>query len=224
MIKPNYLLQEKAYDTIKEMIKNGDLEPGKIYSLNQMAGQFDISRTPFRDAVLRLEQERYVDVLPSKGFQVHLMTREDIIETYQMREALEFYCLKHLIANQKTQDGRFFLHKLEKKVQAQAMIIDGDRNAEAFARKDYEFHRSMIQSLHNESMLAIYRNFMYRIFWLNVTSFKQPGRIDDTLTEHRRILQMIYDCDLEALATLLHEHLVVAEKINLRNIEAKNKG
>lgn len=222
-MKANYLLQEKAYETIKEMIKNGELEPGEIYSLNKMASQFELSRTPFRDAVLRLEQERYVDVLPSKGFQVHLMTREDIVETYQMREALEFYCLKHLMANQDTEDGQFFLHKLEKKVKAQATIINGDRNAEAFARKDYEFHRSMIQSLHNESMLAIYRNFMYRIFWLNVMSFKQPGRIDDTLTEHQQILKMIYDCDLEALAALLHEHLLVAEKINLRNIEARNE-
>lgn len=52
-MKANYLLQEKAYETIKEMIKNGELEPGEIYSLNKMASQFEISRTPFRDAVLR---------------------------------------------------------------------------------------------------------------------------------------------------------------------------
>ena len=51
-MKANYLLQEKAYETIKEMIKNGELEPGEIYSLNKMASQFEISRTPFRDAVL----------------------------------------------------------------------------------------------------------------------------------------------------------------------------
>ena len=113
-----------------------------------------------------------------------------------------------LDGQQDTEDGQFFLHKLEKKVKAQATIINGDRNAEAFARKDYEFHRSMIQSLHNESMLAIYRNFMYRIFWLNVMSFKQPGRIDDTLTEHQQILKMVYDCDLEALAALLHDDTI----------------
>ena len=81
-------LQGQAYDYLIEMIKDGGLEAGKIYSLNQMAKKAGVSRTPFRDAVLRLEQERYLDILPSKGFTLHSMTKEDIHETYQIRNAI----------------------------------------------------------------------------------------------------------------------------------------
>lgn len=55
-MKESQSLQGQAYDYLIEMIKDGELEAGKIYSLNQMAQKAGVSRTPFRDAVLRLEQ------------------------------------------------------------------------------------------------------------------------------------------------------------------------
>ena len=84
-MKEPQLLQTKAYDYLIDLIKKGKLKTDKIYSLNQFAKDAGFSKIPFRDAVLRLEQERYIDILPSRGFTLHKMTKEDIIETYQMR-------------------------------------------------------------------------------------------------------------------------------------------
>ena len=95
-MKEPQLLQTKAYDYLINLIKKGELETDKIYSLNQLAKEAGFSKTPFRDAVLRLEQERYIDILPSRGFTLHKMSKEDIIETYQMRNAIEIYCSKQL--------------------------------------------------------------------------------------------------------------------------------
>ena len=95
-MKEPQLLQTKAYDYLINLIKKGELETDKIYSLNQLAREAGFSKTPFRDAVLRLEQERYIDILPSRGFTIHKMSKEDIIETYQMRNAIEIYCSKQL--------------------------------------------------------------------------------------------------------------------------------
>ena len=66
-MKEPQLLQTKAYDYLINLIKKGELETDKIYSLNQLAKEAGFSKTPFRDAVLRLEQERYIDILPSRG-------------------------------------------------------------------------------------------------------------------------------------------------------------
>ena len=61
-MKSTQLLQSKAYDYLKDLILNDKLEHGVIYSQKKVAEELGISKTPLRDAVLRLEQERYIDV------------------------------------------------------------------------------------------------------------------------------------------------------------------
>lgn len=218
-MKETQLLQEKAYDYLIGLIKNGQLEADTIYSLNQMSKRANFSKTPFRDAVLRLEQERYLDILPSKGFILHKMTREDILETYQIRNAIEIYCLKQLSLRLDTQRGQEFFQKLCSKVESQREIVSTGGSTEDFARKDYEFHRSMVQFVGNQSMLEMYRRFMYRIFWLNVTSFSRAGRMDETITEHTRFLSLLEQHDIQELEHLLEQHLTIAQDINLSLLE-----
>lgn len=218
-MKETQLLQSQAYDYLIDMIKKGELEAGEIYSLNQMAKKLGFSKTPFRDAVLRLEQERYVDVLPSKGFALHKMTEEDIIETYQIRNAIEVYCFKQLSIHLDTPRGQEFLQKLYKKVESQKKIEQTTHSNEDFGRKDYEFHRSIVQYVGNESMLEIYRRFMYRIFWLNVTSFSREGRMSDTTKEHLSLLEMVQNHDIYGLEKLIEHHLTIAQNINLELLQ-----
>lgn len=218
-MKETQLLQMQAYNYLIEMIKKGELEENVIYSLNQMSQKMGISRTPFRDAVLRLEQERYVDLLPSKGFIIHKMTADDIIETYQLRSAIELYCFKQLSKGFDTQNGQAYFKKLQGKIKMQKEIVQTTHSNEDFARKDYEFHRSAVQYVGNESMLEIYRRFMYRIFWQNVTSFSREGRMDETIEEHELILETIQEHNMQSLERLMEHHLMVAQNINLELLD-----
>lgn len=218
-MKETQLLQEKAYDYLIHLIKNGELKPDVIYSLNKMSKNANFSKTPFRDAVLRLEQERYLDILPSKGFVLHKMTREDITETYQIRSAIELYCLKQLSLQLDTARGQKYFQKLLSKVKKQKEIAMSGGNTEDFARKDYEFHRSMVQFVGNHSMLEMYRRFMYRIFWLNVTSFSRMGRLREAMEEHEYFLELLKKHDLSELEIKLDQHLSIAQNINLTLLE-----
>ena len=218
-MKDTQMLQSKAYDHLIGLIKDGKLKEGEYYSLNKMAKESDVSRTPFRDAVLRLEQERYIDVFPSKGFTLHKMTKEDIVETYQLRYALETYCFKQLSIHLDSERGQQYFNKLSGKVQSQHEIIATNHNNEDFARKDYEFHRSVVQFVGNESMLEIYRRFMYRIFWQTATSFLQEGRMEDTVKEHQTILDYVKEYRLQELEDLIGSHLHIAQEINLKIVD-----
>jgi len=218
--KGTTMLQDQAYNYLIDIIKRGDLETDRIYSINQMAGEIGISRTPFRDAVMRLAQERYIDVMPSKGFRLHKMEASDIDETYQIRSALESYCMKQLASHISTERGYEYYHKLEGKVKSQREIIASSKDPEAFGRKDYEFHRSIVQYVGNESMLEIYRRFMYRIFWLNVSSFTRKGRMEETVEEHSDLLRLIWEGKVEQLDPVLNHHLETPRKINLELIGA----
>ena len=213
-MKSPQMLQDKAYNYLIDQIKNGDLEADRIYSLNQMAKEIGISRTPLRDAVMKLAQERYIDVLPSKGFVLHKMTSEDMVETYQIRNAIESFCLKQLSRNIDTERGRQYFDKITGKVNIMREILSTNRSAEDFGRKDYEFHRSIVQYVGNETMLEMYRSFMYRIFWLNVSSFTREGRMEDTLKEHEQMLKLIHDGNTAAIETLLEHHLRIPMEIN----------
>lgn len=218
-MKETQSLQGQAYHYLFDLIKNGKLKKGKIYSLNQMAKKAGVSRTPFRDAVLRLEQERYLDILPSKGFMVHTMTAENIIETYQLRNAIESYCFKQLSLHLDTPRGQEYFRKMQSKVEKQKEIFRSTCSSEDFGRKDYEFHRSAVQYIGNEYMLEIYRSFMYRIFWLNVTSFSKEGRMADTIDEHVSFLETIKEHDFDRMNQLIEHHLIVAQNINLELLD-----
>lgn len=218
-MKEPQLLQTKAYDYLIDLIKKGELKTDKIYSLNQLAKKAGFSKTPFRDAVLRLEQERYIDILPSRGFILHKMTKEDIIETYQIRNAIEIYCSKQLSLHLDTSRGQEYFDKLTAKVDLQKEIRNTTHSEEDFGRKDYEFHRSIVQYVENESMLEIYRRFMYRIFWLTVNSFSQKGRMDETINEHISLLNMIQTKDLTSLEKLIMHHLDVPQQITLKLLD-----
>jgi len=82
-------LQIRAYESLKQMILEGQFTAGEIYSETKTSKELGLSRTPMRDAIQRLSQEGYIDVIPSKGFMLHEMTRRDLEDTYQVRCALE---------------------------------------------------------------------------------------------------------------------------------------
>ena len=85
-------LNEQAYEHLKKMITEDQLSYQEIYSETKLSRELGISRTPFRDAIHRLVQEGYIDIIPSKGFRLHQLTKKDVVETFQVRSALETYC------------------------------------------------------------------------------------------------------------------------------------
>ena len=85
-------LNNIAYDHLRDMIYNCELEFGKVYSETKLAAQISVSRTPVRDALNKLAHERYIDILPNKGFMLHTPSRADINEAYHVRRMIEDYC------------------------------------------------------------------------------------------------------------------------------------
>ena len=80
-------LQVKAYQHLREMIEKEELVDNVIYSETKMAVTLGVSRTPMRDALQRLEQEGFIEILPSRGFQLQAITPERIHKNNQVRSA-----------------------------------------------------------------------------------------------------------------------------------------
>jgi DNA-binding GntR family transcriptional regulator len=82
-------LREQVYDYLREAMNRGDLAPGANLDLNAISRRLGVSRTPLRDALLQLETEGFVTILPRRGCVVNQLSREDIRDLYQLIGSLE---------------------------------------------------------------------------------------------------------------------------------------
>ena len=99
-------LNEQAYNYLQKLIMENHFSYQEVYSETKLSKELGISRTPLRDAVHRLAQEGYIDIIPSKGFMLHQMNRKDVNETFQVRSALETYCTVQISKDASTRKAK----------------------------------------------------------------------------------------------------------------------
>lgn len=187
-IKP---LQLQAYEALKEKIANGELLHNTIYSETKISQELGISRTPLRDAVQRLCQEGYIDVIPSKGFRIHEMTEKDLRETCQIRSALEGFCVTELAKNCKTPEAIRVFFELESLIQRQHEVCSRSHSAAEFAIYDDLFHEKIIMALQNQIIADTFESYHYRMSSQTIISLEVEGRMEETITEHEEMLKFM---------------------------------
>lgn len=199
-------LQLQAYDSLKQMILDGHFLPDQIYSETRTSKELGISRTPMRDAIQKLEQEGYLDVIPSKGFLLHKMTEEDLVDTYQVRCALEGFCAVHFANISETPEAKRLFHTLESLLRDMDAIASTTEDVEEFERYDSEFHKRLVYSLGNKAMSEMFDAYHYRMSRQTVASLQTEDRLRNTVAEHRAILEGMKSGDMEKsyLATITH--------------------
>lgn len=213
-------LQEQAYDHLREEILQERFAYGEIYSETRTAARIGISRTPVRDALQRLAQEGFVDILPSRGFCLHRLTAADALETYQARSALEGYCAV-LVARQAGQRPACqLLERLEELLSQQQAELEGARDREAFTRIDQQFHTTLVAFAGNRVFDELFHNYLYRIRRLAIQSLLRPGRMETALREHRNMLSVMRAGDVAASYQAVLVHMETPRDINLQNLDA----
>ena len=89
------LLKHQAYEGIKQRIINLTLRPNEQLIEQRLAEQLGISKSPIREAIQRLEREGLVYSLPFRGGYVAEVSEQDICDIFQLREALERFCVRN---------------------------------------------------------------------------------------------------------------------------------
>lgn len=217
-------LQVKAYESLKEMILSNHFVPGTIYSETKVSKELGISRTPLRDAIQRLAQEKYIDVIPSKGFRIHTLTDKDLTETYQIRAALEGFCIVQITQHAQDAEMKKVLLTLESLLRDQAAVAetaDTDRLSEdeltdaidAFAAYDQEFHERIIASAGNDTITALFQTYLHQIRTQTLLSLREEGRLSGTVKEHREIVEAIRSGSVERAYLAAVGHLKKAGNI-----------
>ncbi|MDO4546914.1 MAG: GntR family transcriptional regulator [Clostridia bacterium] len=208
------MLQSSVYEHLKNAILAGELDFDTIYSETKVASSLSVSRTPVRDAVMRLHQERYVDILPSRGFMLHKPTMEDLRLAHQIRSAVETYCALALYAERESPAARRCIASMRDYCLSQARLADDEVGR--FWQLDIAFHRQIVGYVKNETFDTLINNYMHFFTAMPVSSFITDRRKDSTIREHMAMLEAIESGTQdevreavqrhtdESLATILH--------------------
>jgi DNA-binding GntR family transcriptional regulator len=149
-------LAAMVLDQIRDLIITGALGLGEQLSENALAAQLDVSRTPVRDALLRLQEERLVDVRPQRGTFVFRYDATELREISELREVLETGALRVAVAR----DRGALIESLRARVgAATAAVLD----AQSYQAHDTLFHETLVQASGNRELSDAYERISGRV-------------------------------------------------------------
>ena len=213
-MKEKSFLQQQAYDTIKNSILSGEMEPNRLYSETKLSAQIGISRTPVREALQCLSQDGYITVIPSKGFMIRQLNDKDMKDSIEIRCAIEGFCTNMIASQINTEKGRRLLHSLEQSLSDMEMSLENGIQLERFIDSDHHFHLLLVNYLNNDEFNQIFQRLLYLIRLTSQDALSSDGRIKGTLDEHRAYLEALKKGDGPKAYELMIHHLLMPLKMH----------
>jgi DNA-binding GntR family transcriptional regulator len=202
---------ERVYHELREAIQQRRLKPGQRVTELEVAAWLDVSRTPVRDALRRLESEGMLAFEPRTGLVVASITREAMLELYVMREVLEGTAAR-LCARQASDSEIMALEELVKREQR----LQG--NYEALARHNKLFHQAMHRGAHNRYLEKSLSAVNDSMCLLGKSQMLIPERATEAKREHAAVFEAIKKRDADAAEQAARRHIGSAQKQRLKQL------
>jgi len=197
----NGVLFKKVYDELKYRIISLKIHPGQMLLESQIAEMLNVSRTPIREAIKTLIQEGLL-IEQSGRLYVVKLTLEDIIEIYQIREALEGYAVRSLSLN-----GNVELLKSLRDIQSQfEKMIDNKKYWDSF-RIDTVFHKTLVNAAGNKRINELLNNYDLQIGRTRYLTTLIPNHMEKTINEHRAIIKALEEGKLRTVEKAVCQHI-----------------
>jgi DNA-binding GntR family transcriptional regulator len=173
-----------AYDMLHEAIREGTIEPGQRLMEVEVSNWLEMSRTPVREALRRLQAEGLLEHAPGGGMAVLVYDLRAIGEFYTARESLEGTTAA--LAAQVAEETEIRI--LEATCDAMAKLPPDPR---LHARENQTFHEQLQQAAHNRFVVRSLRSLLNFVPLMGRTIYTVPGRIETALAEHIAIVEAI---------------------------------
>lgn len=203
---PRSSFVEQAYRAIKQRIIGGDFGPGTQLNIDALARQLGVSNSPVREALRRLENERWVETIPFRGAFVRPFDPAELAELYELRGMLELAALRKVMPHPPAEG----LGQLEKAL-AELRAAVRRNDPLAYLAADTRFHQSVVDIAGNRRLSETYATLVEqgKCFML--------GRGPESMIRYRKgrdqhgaIFDAIADGDTQAAVRLLEDHLRIA--------------
>lgn len=213
-MKEKSFLQQQAYESIKNSILSGELEPGRLYSETKLSAQIGISRTPMREALQCLSQDGYISIIPSKGFMIRQLNEKDMKDSIEIRCAIEGFCTNMIASQIHTEKGKQLLCSLEQALSDMEDSLENGVQLEHFIDSDHQFHLLLVNYMDNDEFNQIFQRLLYLIRLTSQDALSADGRIKGTLNEHHAYLDALKKGDGPKAYELMIHHLLMPLKMH----------
>lgn len=202
---------ELVYRRLKERIISGDLAPDtRLIELN-IAAEFEVSRTPVREALKRLAAENFVLSDRARGMVVHAPSAGEIEDVFVVREALDRLAAG-LAAHRITPSE---LDRLRLIVDSMREAVEQDRRNQVVIA-NVRFHDVIYNAAGNDILARVGRDLRDLVRRFSTLPFASPDRVSHVLAEHEQILAALEAHDPEAAQTASDAHLQAAREYIVR--------
>lgn len=208
--------REQVYLALREAIVSAELEPGRRLSETQLGDSLGVSRTPVREALARLREERLVAIVPQLGTFVTLISPQAVADAAFVREALE--CSAVRLATERA--GVDDLAALQANLAEQDQACTGG-DAEAFDRLDDALHRQLCLLSGHDVAWDLSRRANGQLARVRRLSLPDRGYMTEMMGQHRAVVAAVADRDPQSAETLLRHHLQMVLS-SLPHLEAEH--
>jgi DNA-binding GntR family transcriptional regulator len=198
--------KDRALDYVKSQILSGAFRGGELISEGEVANALDMSRTPVREAFLRLEAEGLLRLYPQRGALVVPVSPEEIRAVIEARLVLEQFAAEKVIRRDphiRAETADALAEELVRQRRA------GDTaNLPEFLDADRLFHATLLDSAQNSILGAVYASLRDRqVRMIGESALRDPRRVDTILAEHERIAAAVRNGDVEEALEAIRVHL-----------------
>lgn len=193
-------LKEQVYEYLQDQLEKGDLLPGSTINMEETCQKLGVSRTPLRDALLQLEMEGFVSILPRRGVVVNHLTLQDIKNYYEIIGALESSVLMANFERIKSAQIQK-MHALNDEMKQ--AIKQGNFNL--YYQKNLKFHDVFLSMCENENLVKIVNTLKKRLYDFP----RQQGFVkqweEASIGEHQELINLIEERKREEAASHIRD-------------------
>ena len=205
------LLRDDIYTALRSEILTCTLLPGSELREQQLAQRFSVSKSPVREALLRLQRDQLVEVAARQGYRVTPISMKNARDMYSFRAVLESACA--VAAVQRASDACLAALDVHRKFPKRL-------STEEFVRRNREFHCQLFEASHNGPMAAAARELieqMDRMTLISIHTIQNEDTVE-LIREHCEIIDALQARNGRLAAKLLREHVGAAAKRMLKGL------
>ncbi len=192
------LLTEVVGARIREAIVKGDLKLGEQVSEAQLAALMGVSKTPVREALVRLQALGLVQIHPQKGTNVFRLTPQEVAHLCRFRVLVETEALRDAMRGDKRA-----LIKSWKQCIKEMKTAEDDKDFQSLARIDMAFHWQLFDACNNQ-----YLRSAYELLRSQLSALRYRAPIADAVISHQVLINALVDGDEQRACALLTEHIL----------------
>ena len=204
----------EVYEQLKRDIAEFRMVPGDRFSEHELCNRLEVSRTPVRQALTRLQQEGLVEVMFRSGWRVLPFDFDKFDQLYDLRMVLETTAVQRL-CQQEVETSGPALQALKDRW----LVPVAERSSDAVqvAEWDEDFHEAIVRAAGNPEMARVHHELTERIRIIRRLDFLKQVRIDATYDEHAKILRAILARKADRADLLMRSH-IEASQVEVRKI------